>query len=228
MVSTAAVITDVELWNDTFAREYDIDDYYQRSSLLIRWIEHRRLSWIRRMLTSGPADKILEVGCGGGHVLRMFPESDLTGVDLSGEMLRKAARNLSGYRITLRKGELHELGLHDGGFDKIICSEVLEHVVDPEAVVRHIRRLLKDSGRAVITIPNDSLIHGLKRIVRKSGLGRVPGFRQLSWGGERYHLHEWNGRAMCDLLSHHFQIERVGFAPSRVLPIHNCYLCSTK
>ncbi|HEY4119151.1 MAG TPA: methyltransferase domain-containing protein, partial [Byssovorax sp.] len=101
---------DVERWNDQLAKDHDIDDYYGRSSPLIRFIEQRRLDIIRDLMSARPNERLLEVGCGGGHVLRLFPECDLTGVDVSGEMLAKAERNLRGYRVRLVKGELASAG----------------------------------------------------------------------------------------------------------------------
>jgi glycosyltransferase involved in cell wall biosynthesis len=47
-----------------------------------------------------------------------------------------------------------------GAFDWIVCTEVLEHVLDPFAAVREIRRLLKPSGHAFITTPFNFRIHG--------------------------------------------------------------------
>lgn len=47
-----------------------------------------------------------------------------------------------------------------GSFDWIVCTEVLEHVLDPFAAVREIRRLLKPGGYAFITTPYNFRIHG--------------------------------------------------------------------
>jgi len=47
-----------------------------------------------------------------------------------------------------------------GSFDWIACTEVLEHVLDPFAAVREIRRLLKPGGYAFITTPFNFRIHG--------------------------------------------------------------------
>jgi ubiquinone/menaquinone biosynthesis C-methylase UbiE len=41
----------------------------------------------------------------------------------------------------------------DGTFDKIICSEVLEHVVDDEEGVRELVRVLKDGGVLAVSVP---------------------------------------------------------------------------
>ena len=227
MAQTPATISDVEAWNDAFARQHDIDAYYDRSSFLIRYIERRRLACIRVMAAAGPDDRILEVGCGGGHVLQLFPESDLTGVDVSGCMLEKARRNLEGYRAELLKGNVHELDLPRGGFDIVICSEVLEHTVEPERILADIRCMLRPGGRAVITFPNDPLVNRLKGLIRAGGLTVLPPFRRISWGGDEYHLHVWQLCEMRALLSNYFVITRESFAPSRLLKIRCCFLCTT-
>jgi 2-polyprenyl-3-methyl-5-hydroxy-6-metoxy-1,4-benzoquinol methylase len=219
-------VADVEAWNDAFARENDIDEYYSRSGCLIRWIERRRLAMIRRMTAAQPGCRILEVGCGGGHVLQLFPECDLTGVDVSGEMLRKAEKNLRGYRLRILKGELHQLGLSPQSFDHVICSEVLEHVTDPLEVLSQIKRLLRPDGRVVVTLPNDALVQSLKSIIRASGLAALPPFRRISWGGDRYHLHQWRPAEMHSLLSRFFTIRRTRYIPSCLLPIRCCFQCT--
>ena len=143
-------------------------------------------------------------------------------------MIRKARRNLKDYRAELLKGELAALDLPAGGYDKIICTEVLEHVVDPTTLLEHIQRLLKPDGRVVITFPNDHLINGLKRMLRRSGLTLLPPFRKISWGGDRYHLHAWRIAEMFALLSRFFSIDAARFAPSRWLPIRCCFLCTLR
>ena len=158
-------------------------------------------------------------------MLRLFPQTELVGVDVSGVMLDKARRNLAGMRAELLKGELDELELADGTFDKIICTEVLEHVVEPVLILRHIHRLLRSDGRAVITFPNDQLIDGLKRAIVRVGLTRLPPFRRISWGGEDYHFHVWSVGEMRAMLARHFVIEGEAFAPTRLLPVRCCFAC---
>ena len=224
--SPALPVSDVERWNDTFAREHDIDDYYARSGRLIRWVEQRRLAAIAAMVSARPEDRILEVGCGGGHILQLFPDSQLTGVDVSGEMLHKARRNLDGYNVELLKGELDELNLPQQSFDKIICSEVLEHVVSPVQILKGIRRLVRPNGRVVITFPNDHLVNGIKTLIRWSGLTILPPFRRISWGGDHYHLHVWRVNEMRTLLSQFFDVEEDRYAPNRLIPIRCCFRCT--
>lgn len=228
MRTDALTILDVRRWNDTFAREYDIDEYYTRASALVRLVTRRRLRYIREMANVQPDQRVLEVGCGGGHVLRMFPDNELVGVDVSGEMIQKARRNLKGCRVGLLRGEVADLDLPAAGFDRIICSEVLEHVVDPEALIREMRNLLAPTGRIVITIPNDRLIDGLKAAIRGCGLCHVPPFRRITWGGDHYHLHSWTAGRMRELLSDYFRVEEPAHVPWRMLPLHFCFAATAR
>ncbi len=221
-------IPNVEAWNDAFARENDIDDYYARSGVLIRAIEARRLAAIRRLLAPEAGQRILEVGCGGGHVLRMFSQCKLTGVDVSGEMLAKAARNLQGCNVRLLKGELQSLDLPEASFDRIICTEVLEHTVDPDQVLGEMRRLLHPAGRIVVTFPNDGMVDALKSLIRRSGMTVLPPFRRIAWGGDHYHLHRWTIPQMRSLLSRRFALADESFAPTWLLPIRCCFACTAQ
>lgn len=216
---------EVEQLYDTFARTHDINDYYERSGVLIGFIEKRRLAIIRRMMGARAGESILEVGCGGGHVLSQFREARLTGVDVSGEMLEKARRNLAGLDFELHKGDVAEVGLADQSFDGVVCTEVLEHVVDPEHVLTQIRRLVKPTGRVVITFPNDTLINSIKGMVKKSGLTGIPPFKRMDWGGDHYHFHIWSVREMRALLSRHFSVVDVEHAPTAAFPVRCCFLC---
>ncbi len=219
--------TDAEVaeFNNVFAREHDINAYYEDSGFLIRFIERKRLQLIRRLAQPKPVDRLLEVGCGGGHVLREFPECELTGVDVSSEMLAKAKVNLADFRATLQHGPLAAHEFPADSFDIVVCTEVLEHVLDPEPILAEIARVIRPGGRVVITFPNDHLINGLKDVIRKTHLTSVPPFRRIGWGGDHYHFHVWTVPEMRSLLSKHFDVVDDGFAPNQALPIRCCFGC---
>lgn len=217
----------IEAQYDDFARKHDIDDYYARSNFLIRFVEQARLRCIRRMIRARHGDVVLEVGCGGGHVLRMFPEANLTGLDVSGCMLEKARKNLAGYRVQLLKGEMHELALNDQTYDKVICTEVLEHVENPDAILSQIRRVLKPGGTAVITLPNDHLIRQIQSMIRFSGLSRLPLFNRIAWGGDEYHLHIWRASEMRAMIAKHLTLVHQRSLPFPLMPIRYAFKCTT-
>ena len=215
---------DVEELNDQLARTHPIDDYYARSPLPIRWIERKRLGIIRAMLGASEGLDLLEVGSGGGHILRMFPSARLTAIDVSGVYLDVARENLAGYDVRFIKGEVDKLDLPSESFDRIICSEVLEHTVDPEAILATLARLLRPNGVAVITIPNDPLIARLKAWLRSSPAGPWLHDR-VEWGGDIYHLHQWTPDAFQRLIERWFRVTQRQAAPFDVLPIRACFRC---
>lgn len=213
--------------NDRLAREHPIDDYYARSPLPIRLIEQKRLSIIRDMVGESAGRELAEIGSGGGHVLRMFPKAKITAIDVSEVFLDTARKNLAGYDAKFIKGEVDKLDLPDAMFDRIICTEVLEHTVDPDAILKTIARLLRPAGIAVITVPNDPLIDGLKSFVKKTPVGWAIGNR-IQWGGDIYHLHKWTPKEFMRILERHFRVTERQFAPHEALPIRACFRCVHK
>ena len=221
---TAPPDVDVEALNDRLAREHSIDDYYARAALPIRLIERRRLAIIRELVGACAGLELCEIGAGGGHVLRLFPEAHLTAIDVSQVFLDTARKNLAGYDVRFIKGEVEKLDLPPASFDRIVCTEVLEHTLDPAAILAALARLLRPDGVAVITIPNDDLIGRLKAVVRRTPVGWLLRHR-IEWGGDAYHLHRWTPADFRRLLEDYFRVTDFRGAPLDALPLRACYRC---
>jgi len=215
---------EVEAINDRLARDHAIDDYYARAPLPIRLIERRRLEIIREFAGDVRGLELCEIGSGGGHVLRMFRDARLTAIDVSSVFLETARKNLTGYDVRFIKGEVDKLDLPSASFDRIVCTEVLEHTRDPEAILATIARLLRPYGVAVITVPNDPLIMKLKDAVRRSPAYHVVRDR-IQWGGDEFHIHQWTPEAFEQLLGQHFRVTDRRSAPFDTLPIRACFRC---
>jgi len=217
----------VKALNDRLAREHPIDDYYARSAWPIRLVERRRLAIIRDFVGNEAGLEIVEVGSGGGHVLRMFPGARLTAIDVSDVYLENARKNLAGYDVRFLKGEVDKMGLPEASFDRVICTEVLEHVLDPDAVLAAIARLVRPAGVAVVTVPNDPLILRVKNAIRRAPARWVVGNR-IEWGGEEFHLHHWTPDECERLLARHLRVTDRRCAPSRQIPLRACFRCVPK
>ena len=226
-MTSPPVDLDTEALNDRLAREHPIDDYYKRSPLPVRVIEQRRLSIIKQMAGDVTGLQLAEIGSGGGYVLRLFPSARLTAIDVSDLYLDNARRNLQGYDVRYVKGEVDKLDLPSQSFDRIICTEVLEHTKDPEAILATIARLLKPTGVAVITVPNDPLIARLKGVIRETPLGAIYKHK-IEWGADEFHLHKWTPAEFEVLLVRHLRVLDRASAPSDLLPIRACFRCITK
>jgi SAM-dependent methyltransferase len=218
---------DVEAVNDRLALEHPIDDYYAKSPWPIRFVEKRRLGIIRDFVGAASGMEIAEVGSGGGHVLRMFPSARLTAIDVSEVFLEIARKNLAGYDVRFLKGEVDKLDLSGERFDRVICSEVLEHVVDPDAVLAAMSRLVRPGGLIVVTIPNDPMILRVKKLVRYTPMRWLVGDR-VEWGGDTYHLHRWAPAEFEKVLSQHFRVLERRFAPFGFMRIRSCFKCAPR
>jgi len=99
---------------------------------------------------------VLEVGCAAGAMgaaLLARGAAQVVGLDVHEPALELARRQLTAaHRIDLNA--LPPLPYPEGHFHLITFADVLEHLVEPAAVLRHLRRWLADSGRILVSIPN--------------------------------------------------------------------------
>ena len=96
--------------------------------------------------------RLLDFGCGGGKFLRRMHALgwDVAGIDFSETSVR-AVRE-AGLRVI--QGTLPHPELPPGSFDVVTMRHALEHVPDPQAVLRAAREVLAPGGRLVIQVPN--------------------------------------------------------------------------
>jgi 2-polyprenyl-3-methyl-5-hydroxy-6-metoxy-1,4-benzoquinol methylase len=107
------------------------------------------LSWIK------PRTRILELGCHTGVLSRALIQRGciVTGIELS-ESAAVAARLVCDQVIC---GDLESAETWDsvvGPYDAVICTDVLEHLKNPEAVLSRIRPLLGEQGSLIVALPN--------------------------------------------------------------------------
>jgi 2-polyprenyl-3-methyl-5-hydroxy-6-metoxy-1,4-benzoquinol methylase len=99
--------------------------------------------------------RIIEIGCGNGNNCYQLAKMgyDVTGIDISEETIANAKKKhqLPNLKFECRSAENVDTTQK---FDAIVCSEVIEHLYDPDIVVSHLQNILKDGGKAVINVPN--------------------------------------------------------------------------
>ncbi|MDH3992498.1 MAG: class I SAM-dependent methyltransferase [Gammaproteobacteria bacterium] len=109
-------------------------------------------------------DVVLDLGCGEGrHVISAYIEADVqsVGVDLSLQDLRTTREKFADFdepenpakSFALSSANALELPFADNTFDKVICSEVLEHIPDYRGALREIERVLKPGGLFCASVP---------------------------------------------------------------------------
>jgi 2-polyprenyl-3-methyl-5-hydroxy-6-metoxy-1,4-benzoquinol methylase len=98
------------------------------------------------------AREVLEVGCGRGVTGKLLQDRlgcRVTGVELNPVVAVEATRHL--HRVL--QGDVQHLEI-DGRYDVVVALEVVEHLVESEAFLARIQRLLAPGGRAILSIPN--------------------------------------------------------------------------
>lgn len=126
------------------------EDYYRKMSGFSRALELLFLGERRAAVESRKArGSILDVGCGSGEFLRVMSAAGwaVAGVEPSPSGAAAAPPG-----VTL--GTLESAGLPDDSFDAVTMWQVLEHVPDPAAALSAARKMLKDDGVLLVSVPN--------------------------------------------------------------------------
>jgi len=148
------------MWEDFAVRKshaYLTDKYDLRNvvGLVGRAREHE----IFRALHLNSNDVLLDIGCASGHeVFSAAPYIKKgVGVDIAKSFTDAAEQFATEHNITNTEFfhvDAEKLPFPDNSFSKIICSEVVEHVVDPKILLAEIHRVLSPNGIVVFTVPN--------------------------------------------------------------------------
>ena len=117
---------------------------------------------------------IIDVGCGDGYLLRKAAHraSLAVGADLVEARLRASldgppgSRRHGGPPIELAVADGQRLPFADASFDRIICTETLEHVADAQLALREMARVLKPGGRVAVSVPHFLSEAVLYRLIR--------------------------------------------------------------
>jgi 2-polyprenyl-3-methyl-5-hydroxy-6-metoxy-1,4-benzoquinol methylase len=96
--------------------------------------------------------RLLDVGCGSGVQLERMRALgwEVEGVDVDAAAVQNARRK----GLNIHLGDLEDCRFPDGSFDVVTMSHLIEHVGNPQRLLRECHRILKPSGRLVLVTPN--------------------------------------------------------------------------
>ncbi len=118
----------------------------------------RRARNVIEALELEDGDKVLEIGCGNGYYLsllnRLGAKLKLTGIDKDILALKDAAKFVGDKKVKIVLGDASKLPFKTDSFNRIVMSEVIEHVEDEEKVLKEAFRVLKTGGIIALTTCN--------------------------------------------------------------------------
>jgi SAM-dependent methyltransferase len=111
-------------------------------------------------LSLRPGMRVLDAGCGHGrhaHALALSPGVLSVGIDLSLADLRSARDAWADIApqapVAVAAADTGRLPFPDGAFDRVVCSEVLEHLDDWQGALRELDRVLAPGGLMALSVP---------------------------------------------------------------------------
>jgi SAM-dependent methyltransferase len=190
-------------------RAHDLDELaltYEHPEAYKRFFYRARFKAVLGALDPQPGEEILDVGCGSGAYTRELVRlgAQVTATEIAPTPLALAKRNLGELAepVDFRLEDAQALSLPDAAFDKVLLTEVIEHVPEPERAIAEAARVLRPDGLLVVSTPSRfspmNLAYDLKRRVRRYGFNE--------------HLHELTPGSFRRLVGEHFVVERLEYA----------------
>ncbi len=119
---------------------------------------------------------VLDVGCGEGFTLNKLKENKIgkiyEGIDYSKEAIDLGKKAYPDLHIS--QGNIYNLKYKDNSFDLVICSEVLEHLEDPQKALKELSRVSKKY--ILLSVPNEPWFYI---------------FNYTQWGKDIGHINKW-------------------------------------
>ena len=161
--------------DDSVNKKIENQDYYDKFSKIYenkrgegyhQMIDNLEISILNKYIN--PTDKVLEVGCGTGLILKEIDKkvSKAVGIDLSEGMLEKARnRGLEVYHA-----EASDMPFEDNSFDLVYSYKVLAHIEAIEKTLYEIKRVLKTDGIAILEFYNRNSLRTLIKKIKPSNI----------------------------------------------------------
>jgi len=125
----------------------------KRYAMVNRW-DPSHLDKIDRLLDLEPGDRVLEVGCGAGHLVKRLAER---GIDIVGIDVNPNAAEIAGTDRVIEMAA-DSLDFPDDEFDAIVSVHAIEHIPELEAAAAEMARVLKPGGSALYIYPAEPIM----------------------------------------------------------------------
>lgn len=187
MMKATSKISSESTYTSSNLRKYQSPNPLKR--LLVRRMQHLIIGKAAECCAGSGTVRILDAGCGEGFntmlLEKRLPEAQLVLLDSSEEAL-DFAKTLCSEKCEFHCGSVLALPFPDGAFDLVLCSEVLEHLGQPEKALSELLRV--SSGFVLISVPHEPWF-------RAGNLLTLQNVKRL--GDPPDHLNHWTSAGFC-------------------------------
>jgi len=217
-------------WNEVMVRKYNPEDYIFHSNSLVRFVELTRFKKIKDLLQLTFDDCFLDIGCGSGYLLNQVTCKRGIGIDISDLMVKTAKKNCenNGGKFIVQS-DAENLPFKEGSFNKIVSTEVIEHILHPQVLLKELERVSKKDTVIVITIPNEKCINWIKNLLFSSRVNKLlfrKKYRPSRRMEDEWHLHTFDIKKFKELIKDKFILEKTIPIPTVFFPLR--YIFSLK
>jgi ubiquinone/menaquinone biosynthesis C-methylase UbiE len=217
-------------WNEVMVAKYNPENYIFHSNFLVKFIELKRFKKIKDLLKLGSSDNLLDLGCGSGYLLNQAACKRGVGVDISDLMAKTAWENCkdNGKKFIVQS-DAENLPFKNRSFNKIVSTEVIEHILHPQVLLKEIERVSKNDTVIVITIPNEKYINLIKNLLFSLRVDKLlfrKSYRPSRRMEDEWHLHVFDIKKFKELIYGKFIIEKTIPIPTVFFPLR--YIFSLK
>ncbi|MBD5547025.1 MAG: class I SAM-dependent methyltransferase [Lachnospiraceae bacterium] len=191
-----------------------------RASVYDEQFEGKFSERVYRLVTEtielSPGDKILDVGCGTGTILRRLSDTcaiEGFGIDIEEKMIEQA--KIKCPWMNIQKGDCSNMSFEDETFDSVIACMTFHHFYDQIAFAKEVSRVLKTGGKLYIADPAFPMLirKAVNAIINRHELiGKFCGNKEIEQIFKPYNL-VWKkkkGMAFFQLIVFEKVVERVG------------------
>jgi ubiquinone/menaquinone biosynthesis C-methylase UbiE len=162
----------VKIWNQVPA------DYYQVgvSKNFLQWYWHRtKVQTFKKLIGKRKFSKILDVGAASGsmanEISKILPVSKITAIDVYPKAVEFGKRKYP--HIKFLVADAHDLPFRSNSFDLALSYETIEHVTDPELMLREMKRVITRSGFVVLAMDSGNWLFRIVWFVWEKTKGKV-------------------------------------------------------
>lgn len=100
--------------------------------------------------------RALDIGCGTGNTLDYLKKNGYCQYTIGVELFPEAATEAQSKLDEVYQESIENFGsfIEEGSIDMILCLDILEHLIEPQKVVKYLHTLLSPSGVMIASIPN--------------------------------------------------------------------------